>query len=358
MPQSNERKKLIVVDGSAVLTTQYYGTLPDVCRADGGKNALYQPMIKHAPDGRFTNGVEGTLRTIFHLLRYQKADYLAVVLDKSRDTFRTKLYPAYKAQRSEKPDPLKEQFETLKEILAACGVPVFEDDKFEADDLAGSILEQFRGNEDLDLYFYTKDHDYLQLVGENVRGYLLQPSMEKTDELKRKLQTVVQQEGLPPKTVLCDVAAVKILEGVLPGQVPDLKGIAGNSSDNIPGVHGVSAGTAVPLLNAYGSLEEILATVDARNGDPAEEKKLDALWKESFGFRGGKVKKFRENRGMATLSKRLATICRDVKVPKDLESYRPDTKKDGATEAMEALGFAELLYENGELFQLPENSWF
>lgn len=313
------KPSLIVIDGSSILTTQYYGTLPDPIRYTKSEEMklMMQPMIRHNSQGVFTNAISGTLNTIFRILQRQQPTYLAVVLDQTRNTFRRELYPQYKGNRKETPAPLKEQIITLQQILTDIGICVLSSSTFEADDLAGSILKRFEGD-DLDTFFMTKDHDYLQLVNCYTSGYMLQSSVGQVEVFYGGITNV--PKNIPYKTILYTTDVVRKMEGVDPNQVPDLKGIAGDSSDNIPGVKGVST-AAIPLLKKYGSIEGIYSAIALCNNDAKAEKELDASWKTSLGIRGGHVKKFKENKDVALLSKKLATIVTDAPIPRKLSDY-------------------------------------
>ena len=131
--------------------------------------------------------------------------HISFVFDKTRDTFRRALYPEYKGTRSATPEPLKQQFVLLEEILADVGFKVLYSDEFEADDYAGSLVYRFR--DQIPTVVMTKDHDYLQLVSDehNVRAWMVQARQEKADELYEKYYKAYGLDGrqvnLPEKDV-------------------------------------------------------------------------------------------------------------------------------------------------------------
>ena len=333
-------KTMVIIDGSAVLTTQYYGNLPDMLKyaKDESQKLFMQPLIRHNKNGVFTNAIYGTLNTIFRILRDQKPDYLAVVLDRSRNTFRKELYPKYKENRSPKPAPLKDQFELLKTILQEIGICVLDSEEYEADDLAGSIIKRFE-SEEIHTAFLTKDHDYLQLVNAYTSGYMLQTNMGQVEQYYGGFPNI--PKDIPYKTILFTPQTVQDVEHVRPEQIPDLKGIAGDTSDNIPGVKGVSS-AAARLLAKYQTMEDIYAAIDACSGDPKQEKNLEAIWKQELGTRGGLIKHFKESRDTALLSKRLATIVTDAPVPTALEDYLVKIDTTRALKLIEEYDLGEL----------------
>ena len=178
-------KKLLIVDGSSMLVTCYYANLPrDVMQAqsDEEKEKAYKRILQ-TRSGIYTNAVFGMLRIIKSILRFQKPDYMCFCFDLSRNTFRREIYKEYKAQRNETPSPLSLQFKLMEDVLEMLGFTVLYDKQYEADDLAGSVARKFE--KDVNTYLITKDHDYLQLVNEYTRVWMVQTSDEKAEELYR-----------------------------------------------------------------------------------------------------------------------------------------------------------------------------
>ena len=135
----------LLIDGSSLLTTNFMGNLPPEIKfcKDDDKYDRYADKILHTSNGIYTNGVYSTLMDIMNIIRIHRPEYMAVAFDKTRDTFRRKLYPEYKAQRKPKPECLQQQFTTLKTILNELGIMVLESGDYEADDLIGSVASHF-----------------------------------------------------------------------------------------------------------------------------------------------------------------------------------------------------------------------
>lgn len=156
--------KLLIIDGSSMLSTSYYGNLPKsilFAKTEEEKEKHYGQIL-HTSDGKYTNAMFTMLRTLLGIYKKVKPEYVAFVFDKTRDTFRRTELGAdfYKANRKETAKPLKEQFVQMEEFLQEIGCAVFMSDDYEADDYAASLVEKFEGP-DLQTYVLTKDHDYI-----------------------------------------------------------------------------------------------------------------------------------------------------------------------------------------------------
>lgn len=315
----------LVIDGSALLTTHYYGSIPPQLKSSKGDEDqnLYH-LIKQNKDGIFVNGVESTLYSILELLETNKVNHIAICFDQSRETFRKTMYDNYKGNRKTKPFPLKQQFETLQTILKDIGIPTFVSSVYEADDLAGSIINEFKNPFD-STYFITKDHDWFQLVDDlnNVKGIIISSSKEKAIDLRSKYDMVDENSFfnskgfiLLPKMVCYNEFAVKDSDGVDPKQIPDKKGFAGDTADNIPGILGIGDKTAIALLSRYKTMEDFYEDV--------HKKDLQQLTKELKSIHIGEssTTKLFNNEKDAMLSKELAIISTDCnEIPKDFKSY-------------------------------------
>ena len=164
--------ELLIIDGSSMLSTCYYGNLPKsilFAKTEEEKEKHYEQIL-HTSDGKYTNAMFTMLRTLLGIYKKVKPEYVAFVFDKTRDTFRRTELGAdfYKANRKETAKPLKEQFIQMEEFLQEIGCAVFMSDDYEADDYAASLVEKFEGP-DLQTYVLTKDHDYFQVVSEYTR---------------------------------------------------------------------------------------------------------------------------------------------------------------------------------------------
>lgn len=268
-------KTLVLIDGHALAFRQYFAL-----ERSAMKNSQNQP----------TWAVYGFFKSIFDLLKKIKPDSIAVTFDVSHHTFRTELYEEYKANRETMPDSLSTQMGFICEGLNAFGIPIYTKEGFEADDLIGTISARAsqRGDETLIL---TGDQDSFQLVD------------------KEGLVKVL----IPSQGILKEYGWEQVYEklGVYPNQVVDYKALRGDTSDNIPGIRGIGPKTAQQLLGKYGNLEKVLE--DCEN---IEKKSIK--------------EKICAEKDVAILSKKLATIIRDVDIDFDFESANvilPDIDK-------------------------------
>ncbi|SFC73674.1 5'-3' exonuclease [Butyrivibrio sp. YAB3001] len=341
---SNE--KFVLIDGSSMLVTNYYGNLPKALlfEKDPEKKEKLYSQILHNSKGQYTNAMYGMMRTILKIIAEQKPTHMMFAFDATRDTFRREKYPDYKGNRGDTPQPLKEQFENMEKLLEDIGFKVFYDNKYEADDIVGSVAARFE--KEIPSFIITKDHDYLQLVSDHTRVWLIQTKQETADELQTKYGAEFgwnnKLVAIPDKAF--EVTPLLCLKeyGVKPEQIPDLKGIQGDSSDNIPGVKGVSS-AAIPLLAEYGTVEKIYEAIDACNNDNKQIKALGAHWKEDLGISRSPMKALCEYRDMAFLSKDLAQIRKDYEFTYSLDDFKINIDKDKAHALFEEYGFKSLI---------------
>lgn len=271
--QNGKQKRFLVLDGSSLIFRAFYA-LPGLSDSHG------QP----------TGAIFGFSNMLTKLMAEQQPDLMVLAFDKSRHTFRTERYADYKGTRDKTPEELLSQFPLLREFAANMGIPFLEKDNYEADDIIGTLATQAAAK-GYDVRVITGDRDALQLVRPNLRVLLTKKGISEIKDY--------------------DTAAFEEEYGFEPLKLIDLKGLMGDTSDNIPGVPGVGPKTASKLLLAYGSVENVLAHVGKVSG-----------------------KKLKENlqtyADQARLSKELATI--ELHVP-DLafaeEDYRiqPDMEK-------------------------------
>lgn len=212
-------RKFLIIDGHNLLFRAFFALPPMATR-----------------DGIPTNAIRGVVMMVLKLLRDEKPDFLAIAWDPPGKTFRDEIFPAYKAQREKAPDDLYTQVGLTKEVLTAMGVSNWEEDLYEADDLMATAVKKSR-KEQLRVVLFTADMDLLQLVDENVE--VLSPKRGMSHLLRYDKKQVHEQFGIKPN------------------QVPDYKGLCGDTSDNLPGVKGVGPKTARTLLDEFGSLEKI-----------------------------------------------------------------------------------------------------
>ena len=257
--------RLLLVDGTAYLFRAYYA-LPAFTTSEG----------------RPTGALHGVLNMVQRLLREEPPELLAFVMDAPGPTFRDELYPEYKANRDVMPEDLREQIEPVVSMVEAMGVPLLRVGGVEADDVIGTLAAQ-AAEQGLDTLISTTDKDFAQLVGPHV-----------------KLVNWTNNRVM-------DSAAVEEKFGVPPARIRDYLALAGDSSDNIPGVRGVGPKTAAKWLQAYGS--------------------LDAVKENAAEIRGKVGEKLRASFADVDLSLELATIRKDVPLdvtPTDLCLKPPD----------------------------------
>ena len=269
-------RKLVLIDSNALVHRAFHA-LP--------------PLT--APDGRMTNAVYGFTSVLLKMIADLKPDYIAATFDLPGPTFRHEEYESYKATRIKAPDELYEQIPVVKEILAAIGIPIFEKEGFEADDVIGTIAQQSRALPDLQTVIVTGDMDTLQLVhGKKIVVFTLRKGM--TD------------------IVTYDESAVRERYGLSPEQVTDYKGLKGDASDNIPGVKGIGEKTAIALIQKFGSVEALYEALEGPAFVCGKESGVTEKLRE----------KLLEQKDSALFSKRLATIILDV--PLDFSLERSD----------------------------------
>ena len=236
-------------------------------------------------DGIYTNAIYGFLNMLLKVIKEEDVRYIAVCFDEHGPTFRHTAYPDYKAGRSATPEELRQQFRTIRELLTDMGIRWYTLMGWEADDLLGTL--SLKAEEAVRPLLLTGDRDALQLVD-------------------GKTELMFTRKGIS-ETILFTPARVHEEYGFGPEQVTDWKGLAGDSSDNIPGIPGIGDKTAVKLLQKYGTLENILASTEQEKGKLRE--KLET-WPDQ-----------------ARMCKELATIHRDAPVDFRLADCKlPDLK--------------------------------
>ena len=331
----------LIIDGSSMLSSSYYGNLPKqiLFAKTEEERAKHYGKIMHAPDGTYTNGIFTMLRTVLKILKNQTPDHIAFVFDKTRNTFRRELYADYKGTRGETPAPLKQQFVLAEEMFQEMGFPVFFSDEYEADDFAGSITEKFWQQDSIVLM--TKDVDYLQLVSDerNVRAWMVQVSQEKADKLFAAYQVDKKRTNLPDKVFEFTETYIQGEYGLSSGNmVIDWKALAGDSSDNIPGVKGISDKSSIPLLNEYQTVEALYEALEEEGSG------IEDFWKEFLGLRKGSYKKLTAPgaKESALLSKQLATIRRDIPIAAQLSDFTCIPNREGFLKIVDRFGFQSL----------------
>lgn len=226
-------------------------------------------------DNQHTNAIYGFLSMLVNLIKAEQPTHMAIAFDTSRHSFRTDVYPEYKATRSESPQEFRGQIPLLQDCLAAMSIPVLTKEGFEADDILATLSTQ-GAEQGFDVLVVSGDRDTIQLVTDDVT--LLYPSVQGVSQLKRYDPVTVQERY-----------------GVRPEQYPDIAALVGETSDNLPGVPKVGEKTAVKWLTQFGSLDDLL--------DRAEEIK---------GVVGGNLREHIED---VRRNRRLNRLLRDVELP-------------------------------------------
>jgi DNA polymerase-1 len=272
--------------------------------------AFYAPMVRmNAPSGLPTKVPFLFNNILRRLIKDYQPDYIGVVFDTSKPTFRDKLFEKYKAARAPMPDELSQQLPYVRRLCEGLSLEMIERDGFEADDLLGALAEQ-AAKQRLDVLVVTNDKDMMQLVGDGVR--VLRPGT-----------------GGMKNDVIVDRAKVQEILGVTPEQVVDYMALFGDSIDNIPGAKGIGEKGAAELIQKYGTVESALDHAD----EVPNKRYREAL---------------QQQREQVLLSKQLAKIATDVPVPLELEKLkRREPNVEILTTLYRELGFNSLLKELG-----------
>lgn len=336
----------MIIDGSSLLTTQFFGNLPKeiMFAKTMEEKERFFPKIMHTSTGVYTNAIYGFLRVLLKIIKEQKPRYLAITWDVSRDTFRRELYPDYKGNRGETLAPLKDQFVLCQEVLKDMGIVQFMDKRYEADDFSGSLCAKFENQ--VPIRILTKDNDYLQLVTKNTNLWLLHSTAKKTEELYDKYGISRKEVNAPERTFLFDPELVEQEFQIKPSSVPSLKGIQGDSSDNIKGVPGVGETTAVALIKEYGTIEKLYDTI--RDLDDAEKKQISEYWK-TLGIKRTPMNALLKTsetelvgEAAAKLSETLATIKKDIEIKESLMDLQICINEEGTQKRLDELEFKTL----------------
>jgi DNA polymerase-1 len=270
-----------------------------------GHNVLYRTFFGvprlTAPDGTPTNAVLGVARILLKILREERPDAVVAVFDSREPTPRHALYPEYKANRLKTPEDLASQIPVVDEMIDALGVRRLSIAGAEADDIIGTLSRRAE-ERGMDVVIVSSDKDMYQLVSKRVKV----------------------RDGLKEHTV--GEAQVEEVFGVPPGKVADLLALAGDPSDNVPGVPGIGEKTASGLIRDFGSLEAVLAHPER--------------------LKGARREKIEKGADAARLALRLVTIDRDIPIPEDWSGFTPrGIDASRVAPLFRRLGFRKLLEE-------------
>ena len=291
-----------LIDGSGYIFRAYYAL----------------PPLTRKSDGLPVGAVSGFCSMLFKLLEdsksnenLQKPTHFAVIFDAARKTFRNEIYSDYKANRSEAPDDLAPQFEYIRKSVVAFNLPSVDLPNYEADDLIATYAEQILAK-GAKVTIVSSDKDLMQLYRKDVRLF---------DPMKNKFIT--------PEDIVTKF-------GVGPEKVIDVQSLAGDSSDNVPGVPGIGVKTAAELINKYGTLEKLL--------DHAHEIKQNKRRETLI-----------ENKDKAIISKKLVTLMKDAPVERKIEEFQlKEIDKDKLYKFLREMEFNRLLSSVTSAYGEPE----
>ena len=294
--------KLLLIDGNSIMNRAFYGIM-------GSK-------MLTTKDGKYTNAVYGFLAIMFKIMEDLNPDYMAVSFDLKGPTARHKMYSEYKANRHGMPNELAEQMPMIKEILQAMNIDIVEKEGYEGDDILGT-LAKYGEKRGLNVTILSGDRDTFQLASSKTTIRIPRTKGGKTETEDYDRKKVIEEYGLEPKKLI------------------EVKGLQGDTSDNIPGIPGIGPKTAINLIKKFGSIEDMYKAID--NG--------------TDGLKGKQRENIVNNKDMALISKTLGTI--DVNVPLDdtLDNLKVEEwDKEKVLEIFQNLNFKRYI----ERFNLSE----
>lgn len=285
-------KTLVIIDGNSIINRAFYA-LPEMSNKEGLK----------------TNAIYGFTNMLLKIIDTYNPTHISVAFDRKAPTFRHIEFKEYKAGRKKMPDELREQFEPLKDLLDKFNIHRLEIDGYEADDIIGTVSKIAEDN-GFKVYIVTGDKDAIQLASNKTTTLITKKGVGEVEEYD--YDSVIEKYEMTPT------------------QFIDLKGLMGDKSDNIPGVPGIGEKTGIKLIKEFSSIEGIFDNIDS--------------------IKGSTKKKLEENKELAIMSKKLATIIRDVPVEFNLEEleYGNYNTKD-ILDVFKYLGFTSLIPRIGNL---------
>lgn len=290
-------KILVIIDGNSIINRAFYA-LPEMSNKEGLK----------------TNAIYGFTNMLLKIIDTYNPTHISVAFDRKAPTFRHIEFKEYKAGRKKMPDELREQFEPLKDLLDKFNIHRLEIDGYEADDIIGTVSKIAEDN-GFKVYIVTGDKDAIQLASNKTTTLITKKGVGEVEEYD--YDSVIEKYEMTPT------------------QFIDLKGLMGDKSDNIPGVPGIGEKTGIKLIKEFSSIEGIFDNIDS--------------------IKGSTKKKLEENKELAIMSKKLATIIRDVPVEFNLEEleYGNYNTKD-ILDVFKYLGFTSLIPRIGNLDESEE----
>ncbi len=304
---------VFLVDGSSFVFRAYFQSIR--------QDARYNYRSDRLPTGAVRLFCTKMLQFVREGAAGVKPTHLAIIFDKSENSFRKDLYPPYKANRSEPPEDLVPQFPLMRDAVRAFGMIPIEQDRYEADDLIATYAREAEAK-GADVLIISADKDLMQLITPKVSMY--DPA-----------SGVAGSAGAREERRI-GLAEVEDYFGVTPDKVVDVQALAGDSTDNVPGARGIGVKTAAQLINEYGSLDALLE----RAGEIKQPKRRETLTDK-------------ESVELIRVSKKLVTLCTDVPVEcalDDLGLGEPDAKK--LVGFLKALDFTTITRRVAELFDV------
>lgn len=284
--------KLVLIDGNSIAYRAFFAL----------------PLL-HNEKGIHTNAIYGFTMMLMKIIEEEKPTHMLVAFDAGKTTFRHELYTEYKGGRQKTPPELSEQFPFLRELLDAYNIRTYELENYEADDIIGTLATQAE-REGFRVVIISGDRDLTQLISDRIHVHVTKKGI--TDMERYTPQHVHEKYGLTP------------------AQIVDLKGLMGDASDHIPGVPGIGEKTALKLLKEYGTVENVLASIEHLSGKKLKEN----------------LQTYREQ---ALLSKQLATIHRDVPLTLSLDELAWESYDSERVAALfQELGFISLMDKIGQ----------
>lgn len=359
-------KKLVIIDGSSVLTSCFYGQTPNgfaIAKTDE-ERARYHKNMLQTSDGRFVNAVYGMTKYLLRLFKEINPFHVIVTWDTTRNTFRRTIYPEYKMNRKDTAFELSSQFPIMQDFLRKLGVKQYLNDinekdmskLYESDDFIGSLVKKYE--DEMSIAIISKDRDMLQLVSENTSVWLI---TSKCDELNTTYYENASNRVFAG-TVLFTPEIVKQETGVYPNQIVDLKALLGDTADNIPGIKGVGETSAPQLITEYGCIENLFDTIRHLSGleTLTDKKEIKALkdeikeikefWKTDLGINKSPLNALLKTskdelvgEESAKISKELGQIKLDIPIIEVLSDFEFEINQTKLIELLKELEFSSLI---------------
>jgi 5'-3' exonuclease len=336
--------KVLLIDGSSLLSKSFHGNTPleyQKAKTEEEYERATQLLLK-TKDGVFVNGVFTMMKTLMRIIKNHSPQYLAVAWDLGREhTFRRVLYPAYKATRPETRPELKSQFALAQRILKEMNIAQFGFLKYEADDILGVLSHQLKS--EIQVIVLTGDQDAIQLIDDQVSMWYM---TRKAEAMYQSVGVNARDLDIPDNIFELNPMYVEEFYKMKPIQIIDFKAIAGDKSDNIPGVRNVGEKSIIPLLQEFETIEGIYDFLEDNDENVVKETM------KSLGISKNPAKNLLMEsddelvgKASAKLSKRLATICLEIEELQDvqLQDLKLNINEVGKQKIYEELEFNSLI---------------